>query len=79
MYADIIKTDYADGQSVGVNSTPTFFFNGVKESRMLSFDEFKAKIDAELAKVQVETSPENSVETQTEDSAEKPAEEQPAQ
>lgn len=50
LYADIINTDYADGEAVGVNSTPTFFINGVKEARVLSFDEFKSKIDAELAK-----------------------------
>ncbi len=70
LYADIIKTDYADGQSVEVNSTPTFFINGVKEAKVLSFDEFKAKIDAELAKK------DDGQETQTpEQSADKPAEE----
>lgn len=49
LYSDIVKTDFADGQSIGVNSTPTFFINGIKEARPLSFDEFKAKIDAALA------------------------------
>lgn len=49
-YADIINTDYTDGQAVGVNSTPTFFINGVKQSKVLQRDELKALIDAELAK-----------------------------
>lgn len=49
-YADIINTDYKDGQSVGVNSTPTFFVNGVKQAKVLQRDELKALIEAELAK-----------------------------
>lgn len=47
--ADIIKADQDDGTALGVNSTPTFFINGVKEAKVLSFDEFKTKIDALLA------------------------------
>lgn len=50
IYADVINTDYKDGQAVGVNSTPTFFINGVKEASVPSFNDLKAKIDAELAK-----------------------------
>ena len=50
LFADVIKADQDDGNKLGVNSTPTFFINGIKESKVLSFDEFKAKIDAELAK-----------------------------
>jgi protein-disulfide isomerase len=50
MFADVITADYNDGVSLQVNSTPTFFINGVKEAKVLSFEEFKAKIDAELAK-----------------------------
>jgi protein-disulfide isomerase len=49
-YADIIATDEKDGEAVGVNSTPTFFINGVKEAGVMSYDEMKSKIDAELAK-----------------------------
>ncbi len=48
--SDIISTDAKDGTSVGVNSTPTFFINGVKQSKVLKRDELKALIDAELAK-----------------------------
>ena len=48
--SDIISTDAKDGGSVGVNSTPTFFINGVKQSKVLQRDELKALIDAELAK-----------------------------
>ena len=50
MATDIIKADYDDGQKIGVNSTPTFFINGVKEAKVLSLDELKAKIELELAK-----------------------------
>lgn len=50
LYAEVIKADYADGQAATVNSTPTFFINGVKEAGGMSFNDFKAKIDAELAK-----------------------------
>lgn len=50
LYANIIKADYTDGEKAGVNSTPTFFINGVKEAQILSLEEFKQKIDAELAK-----------------------------
>lgn len=50
MATDIIQADYNDGQKIGVNSTPTFFINGVKEAKVLSLDELKAKIDQELAK-----------------------------
>lgn len=50
MFADIINTDYSDGEKIGVNSTPTFFINGIKEERTPSLEEFKTKIDAELAK-----------------------------
>lgn len=49
-YADIINTDYKDGQAVGVNSTPTFFVNGVKQAKVLQRDELKALIESELAK-----------------------------
>lgn len=50
LYADIINTDYKDGEAIGVNSTPTFFVNGQKQDKVLNRAELKALIDAELAK-----------------------------
>ncbi len=50
LYADVINTDYKDGEAVQVNSTPTFFVNGTKQNKVLQRDELKALIDAELAK-----------------------------
>lgn len=43
-----IREDYNDGVSLGVNSTPTFFVNGKKQTGVLSLVEFKSIIDAEL-------------------------------
>lgn len=45
-----IEQDVNDGYAVGVNATPTFFINGVKQEGGLQYNEFKEKIDAELAK-----------------------------
>ncbi len=50
LFREIIKTDLADGQAVEVNSTPTFFVNGVKQTSIPTFEEWKQQIDAELAK-----------------------------
>lgn len=44
-YADIISSDKADGNALGVNATPTFFINGEKFASVLSYQEFKNKID----------------------------------
>ncbi|MFD1540548.1 DsbA family protein [Nonomuraea guangzhouensis] len=44
-----VKKDSADGQALGVQGTPTFFLNGQKIEPK-SNDEFKAAIDAALAK-----------------------------
>jgi len=44
--AERIQSDQDAGITLGVNSTPTFFINGVKENGVLSYDEFKQKIDA---------------------------------
>lgn len=44
-----VKKDAADGQALGVQGTPTFFLNGEKIEPK-SNDEFKAAIDAALAK-----------------------------
>ncbi|HUQ85306.1 MAG TPA: thioredoxin domain-containing protein [Candidatus Limnocylindrales bacterium] len=40
-----IKADQADGNALGVNSTPTFFINGVKQAGGLPYDKFKATIE----------------------------------
>ncbi len=49
-FADVINTDYKDGETAGVNSTPTFFINGTKQNKVLQRDELKSLIEAELAK-----------------------------
>jgi protein-disulfide isomerase len=49
-YAAVIKADQDDAAAVGATSTPTFFINGVKQEGGMNFDDWKAKIDAELAK-----------------------------
>lgn len=72
-YADVITTDYNDGVSLGVNSTPTFFINGVKEAKVLSFEEFKTKIDAELAKDAAAQPAETPATTPTEPATNEPA------
>lgn len=43
-----VLNDKADGLSLNVNATPTFFINGRRYTGILTFDEFKAAIDAEL-------------------------------
>lgn len=45
----LIETDKADGLSLGVNGTPTFFVNGRMLQR-LDYGELQAMIDRELAK-----------------------------
>lgn len=45
-----IEQDVNDGYAVGVAATPTFFINGVKQEGSLQYNDFKEKIDAELAK-----------------------------
>ncbi len=52
LFADVIKADQDDGTAIGVNSTPTFFLNGVKVETegVPTVDELKAKIDEALAK-----------------------------
>lgn len=44
-YLAKIQQDMADGASVGVNSTPTFFINGKKFAGALSYDQFKKEIE----------------------------------
>ena len=48
--ADKINQDQADGTTLGVNSTPTFFINNQKFPGVLNYEEFKSKIDSELNK-----------------------------
>ena len=47
-FKDLIIKDRSDGQALGVNSTPSFFINGEKITGILSFDDFKKKIDSKL-------------------------------
>lgn len=49
-FASVISADAADGRSIGVDSTPTFYLNGARVPGILSLDGFKALIDAELKK-----------------------------
>ena len=46
----IIDTDMAEGQKVGIKSTPTFFINGKLVSGAQPVDVFSEVIDEELAK-----------------------------
>lgn len=48
--SDKINNDYSDGLRAGVNSTPTFFINGVRYPAVFSYDELKQIIEAELNK-----------------------------
>jgi Na+:H+ antiporter, NhaA family len=48
-FNEVISADVADGQSVGVNSTPTIFINGQKMDSA-QYAVLKAKIDEELQK-----------------------------
>lgn len=47
-HANRVTQDLADGQAAGVNSTPTFFVNGIKVKGAQPFSEFQRLIDAEL-------------------------------
>ncbi len=47
-YLDEVKKDIADGESLAVNATPTFFVNGKKLSGR-AYEEMKAAIDEALA------------------------------
>ncbi len=49
-YDSIINKDKNDGIAIGINSTPTFFVNGIKEIGIQSLNDFRARIDAALAK-----------------------------
>ncbi len=47
--AEAVRSDLRDGTKAGVNSTPTFFVNGLPVEGAIPFDEFRKVIDAELA------------------------------
>jgi len=47
---DIVMNDVSDGEKLGINATPTFFINGTKHEGVLTFDQFKTIVDAELKK-----------------------------
>lgn len=49
-YADKVSADYAGAQAVGVQATPTIFVNGTKVEGAVPYEQFKATIDAALAK-----------------------------
>ena len=48
-HAARVTDDLADGTNAGVNSTPTFFVNGIKLKGAQPFSEFQRIIEAELA------------------------------
>lgn len=47
---DRINFDVSDGQELGVNATPTFYFNGKKLDGVQQYEELKKMIDEALAK-----------------------------
>lgn len=49
-YSTVIEADKQDANLLGVNSTPTFFLNGLRMEGIQSISEFKSRVDAELAK-----------------------------
>ncbi len=49
--ASVVNNDLAEGRQRGVTGTPTFFINGQKLVGAQPFENFKAVIDAQLAKV----------------------------
>lgn len=44
LFEDIINTDVSDGNTIGVNATPTFFINGEKQLEIPTVEEFNNKI-----------------------------------
>ncbi len=49
-YASIIQKDEADGTLANVEWTPTIYINGERQEGMLTFEQFKSKIDSLLKK-----------------------------
>lgn len=56
-FQSLIDQDLADGNVLGVNATPTFFFNGEKYTGKSSYEELKAKVDSLLAASPATTAP----------------------
>lgn len=48
---DLINNQYKGGVKAGINSTPTFFVNGIKIKSPQNYDEFKKVIDDSLPKL----------------------------
>lgn len=48
-YKSIVTQDQQEGLALGINSTPTFFLNGMRAEGIQSLNDFKARIDAALA------------------------------
>ena len=48
-FQSLIDQDMADGNALGVNATPTLYFNGLKYAGKSPYDELKAKVDKLLA------------------------------
>lgn len=49
-YARLISQDYADGESVRVNATPTYYINGKKFAGVLPYDQFVDEIGKVIEK-----------------------------
>lgn len=49
-YVEKINRDKNEGITIGVNATPTFYINGIQSVGVLSYEEFKKKIETELNK-----------------------------
>ena len=47
-FEKVVNRDVADGNALGVSSTPTFFINGVQQAGGLPYNEFKDKIEKAL-------------------------------
>ncbi len=47
-YNEKANRDKQEGIEIGVNGTPTFYINGMFAGNVMSYEEFKGKIDAEL-------------------------------
>jgi len=48
-YADIIKADQSDGNSLGISATPTFFINGQRIVGVPTYNTLKKAIDSDLS------------------------------
>ena len=49
-FRERVQQDFLDGQSAGVNSTATFFVNGIRLKGAQPVEEFRRVIDGELAR-----------------------------